>query len=333
MINLERWVFNMQGINVLGFGYYLPKKKVINDDFIDHVDTSDEWIKTRTGINSRYLSEDENTSKLAYEASIKAIKNAKIDKEKIDLIIVATMTPDNFTPSTACILQGLLGLNDTKVMAFDINAACSGYVYSLNVANAMLNSGLYKCALVVGCETLSKIIDFTDRSTCILFGDGAGALVIEGSDTKKSYFYARSKYDEDRFLIAEGIQLSSNMNNSIVADHYLKMNGQEVFKFAINALEDGINEILKMSNKTIDDIDIIVPHQANFRIINNVSRKLKLSANKMYVNLDKYGNTSAASIAIALSEGFESGVIKRGMKVILVGFGAGLTWGAVYLEL
>lgn len=323
----------MQGLNILGFGYYLPKKKVINNDFIDHIDTTDEWIKTRTGINSRYLSEDENTSKLAYEAAIKAIKNANIDKEKIDLIIVATMTPDNFTPSTACILQGLLGLTENKVMAFDINAACSGFVYSLNVAYSMLNSGIYKCALVVGCETLSKIIDFTDRSTCILFGDGAGAVVATVSEDKKSYFYTRSKYDEEKVLIAEGISLSNNMNNSVVPDHFLRMNGQEVFKFAINALEDGITEILKRANKTIDDIDVIIPHQANLRIINNVSRKLKLESGKMYVNLDKYGNTSAASIAIALSEGFESGVFKRGMKVILVGFGAGLTWGAVYLEL
>ena len=323
----------MQGLNILGFGYYLPKKKVINNDFIDHIDTTDEWIKTRTGINSRYLSEDENTSKLAYEAAIKAIKNANIDKEKIDLIIVATMTPDNFTPSTACILQGLLGLTENKVMAFDINAACSGFVYSLNVAYSMLNSGIYKCALVVGCETLSKIIDFTDRSTCILFGDGAGAVVATVSEDKKSYFYTRSKYDEEKVLIAEGISLSNNMNNSVVTDHFLRMNGQEVFKFAINALEDGITEILKRANKTIDDIDVIIPHQANLRIINNVSRKLKLESGKMYVNLDKYGNTSAASIAIALSEGFESGVFKRGMKVILVGFGAGLTWGAVYLEL
>lgn len=333
MKNLEGWEISMQGLNILGFGYYLPKKKVINNDFIDHIDTTDEWIKTRTGINSRYLSEDENTSKLAYEAAIKAIKNANIDKEKIDLIIVATMTPDNFTPSTACILQGLLGLTENKVMAFDINAACSGFVYSLNVAYSMLNSGIYKCALVVGCETLSKIIDFTDRSTCILFGDGAGAVVATVSEDKKSYFYTRSKYDEEKVLIAEGISLSNNMNNSVVPDHFLRMNGQEVFKFAINALEDGITEILKRANKTIDDIDVIIPHQANLRIINNVSRKLKLESGKMYVNLDKYGNTSAASIAIALSEGFESGVFKRGMKVILVGFGAGLTWGAVYLEL
>lgn len=323
----------MKGINILGLGYYLPKKKITNNDFIDHIDTSDEWIKTRTGINSRYMSEDENTSKLAYEAAKKAIENAKIDKEKIDLIIVATMTPDNFTPSTACMLQGLLGLTDCKVMAFDLNAACSGFVYSINVAYNMLASGMYKCALVVGSETLSKIIDFNDRSTCVLFGDGAGALVIEASNNKESYFYARSKSDEKMVLYAEGISLTNNMNNSIVSDHYLKMNGQEVFKFAVNAMEDGIDEILMKSNKKMEDIDYIIPHQANVRIINNVSKKYKLDGKKIYVNLDKYGNTSAASIAIALSEGYEAGVLKRGMKIILVGFGAGLTWASAYLEL
>lgn len=194
----------MSGLNILGTGYYLPKKKVINNDFIDHLDTSDEWIKTRTGINSRYLSEDENTSQLAYKAALKAIENAKIEKEKIDLIIVATMTPDNFTPSTACMLQGLLGLNEERVMAFDVNAACSGFVYSLNVANGLLNSGLYKCALVVGAETVSKIIDFSDRSTCILFGDGAGAILLELDENKNSYFYARSKYDEAKSLVEIG---------------------------------------------------------------------------------------------------------------------------------
>lgn len=323
----------MKGINILGLGYYLPKKKITNNDFIDHVDTSDEWIKTRTGINSRYMSEDENTSKLAYEAAKKAIENAKIDKEKIDLIIVATMTPDNFTPSTACMLQGLLGLTDARVMAFDLNAACSGFVYSINVAYNMLASGMYKCALVVGSETLSKIIDFNDRSTCILFGDGAGALVIEASEEKSSYFYARSKSDEKMVLYAEGIGLTNNMNNSIVPDHYLKMNGQEVFKFAVSAMEDGIDEVLKMANKTIDEIDYIIPHQANSRIINNVSKKYKLDGKKLYMNLDKYGNTSAASIAIALSEAFESNIIKRGMKLVLVGFGAGLTWASAYIEL
>ena len=315
-------------MKILGFGKAVPRKIVTNDDLSKFVETSDEWIFQRTGIRERRIS-DENTSELAYRSAVDAIKNSNIDKNEIDLIVCATMTPDNFTPSVACMVQEKLGLGD-NVTAFDVNAACTGFVYALKIVASMLNT-YHKKALIIGCETLSKIINFEDRTTCVLFGDGAGAIVVE-KDEKNEEFYTCS-LGNDKDLIAENVEMNFEMKNKVLKSGFLKMDGKEVFKFAINVVEKSINKILDMNNLRIEDINLIIPHQANQRIINNVAKKFNISNDKFFVNLEKYGNTSAASIPMALCEAFESKKITKGDKVILVGFGGGLTWGSTIIEI
>lgn len=322
----------MNNINIIGTGYAIPEHCISNDDLAEVVDTSDEWIKSRTGISTRYLSDNENTSDLGYRAAEMAIKKSGIDRKRIDLIVVATMTPDNVMPSTACIIQAKLGLNGCHVMAFDINAACSGFIYALQIAANMLNN--YHYALVIGSETLSKIVDWTDRNTCVLFGDGAGALLLENTLTDcVMNFYAQSIGDDNGVLKADGVGLTKPLMNSDAKISYITMNGREVFRFAVNAIISGIDEVLNKRNLTIDDVDLIIPHQANIRIIDHVARKYKIDKKKFFVNLDRYGNTSAASVAIALAQCFEEKRIKKGMKIVLVGFGGGLTYGSALIEL
>ena len=315
-------------MKILGFGKAVPRKIVTNDDLSKFVETSDEWIFQRTGIRERRIS-DENTSELAYRSAVDAIKNSNIDKNEIDLIVCATMTPDNFTPSVACMVQEKLGLGD-NVTAFDVNAACTGFVYALKIVASMLNT-YHKKALIIGCETLSKIINFEDRNTRVLFGDGAGAIVVE-KDEKNEEFYTCS-FGNDKDLIAENVGMNFEMKNKVLKSGFLKMDGKEVFKFAINVVEKSINKILDMNNLKIEDINLIIPHQANQRIISNVAKKFNISNDKFFVNLEKYGNTSAASIPMALCEAFESKKITKGDKVILVGFGGGLTWGSTIIEI
>lgn len=315
-------------MKILGYGKVVPRKIVTNDDLSKFVETSDEWIFQRTGIRERRIS-DENTSELAYRSAFEAIENSNIDKNEIDLIVCATMTPDNFTPSVACMVQEKLGLGD-NVTAFDVNAACTGFVFALKIVASMFNT-YHKKALIIGCETLSKIINFEDRNTCVLFGDGAGAIVVE-KDEKNEEFYTCS-LGNDKDLIAENVEINFEMKNKVLKSGFLKMNGKEVFKFAINVVEKSINKILDMNNLKIEDINLIIPHQANQRIINNVAKKFNISNDKFFVNLEKYGNTSAASIPMALCEAFESKKITKGDKVILVGFGGGLTWGSTIIEI
>lgn len=315
-------------MKILGFGKAVPRKIVTNDDLSKFVETSDEWIFQRTGIRERRIS-DENTSELAYRSAVDAIKNSNIDKNEIDLIVCATMTPDNFTPSVACMVQEKLGLGD-NVTAFDVNAACTGFVFALKIVASMLNT-YHKKALVIGCETLSKIINFEDRNTCVLFGDGAGAIVVE-KDGKNEEFYTCS-FGNDKDLVAENVEMNFEMKNKVLKSGFLKMNGKEIFKFAINVVEKSINKILDMNNLKIEDINLIIPHQANQRIISNVAKKFNISNDKFFVNLEKYGNTSAASVPMALCEAFESKEIIKGDKVILVGFGGGLTWGSTIIEI
>lgn len=315
-------------MKILGFGKAVPRKIVTNDDLSKFVETSDEWIFQRTGIRERRIS-DENTSELAYRSAVDAIKNSNIDKNEIDLIVCATMTPDNFTPSVACMVQEKLGLGD-NVTAFDVNAACTGFVYALKIVASMLNT-YHKKALIIGCETLSKIINFEDRNTCVLFGDGAGAIVVE-KDEKNEEFYTCS-LGNDKDLIAENVEINFEMKNKVLKSGFLKMNGKEIFKFAINVIEKSIDNILDRTNLKLEDIKLIIPHQANQRIISNVAKKLNVDNDKFFVNLEKYGNTSAASIPMALCEAFESKKITKGDKVILVGFGGGLTWGSTIIEI
>lgn len=313
-------------MKILGYGKSLPNKIVSNDDLSKLVETSDEWIIQRTGIRNRRIS-DVNTSVLASQAALEAINDAQIDKDDIDLIICATMTADNATPSVACLVQKELGLENAT--AFDINGACTGFIYALKVVEGLLKLN-HKKALVIGSEVMSKVIDFTDRNTCILFGDGAGAIVVEKGED--AYFFTKSKGNFD-VLYAEGTSLNTDLDVKEITGGFLYMDGREVFKFAIRAMEEAILKVLEEANLTIDDIDMIIPHQANQRIINNVAKRMKIDESKFFMNLEEYGNTSAASVAIALTEAKKQNVIKEKDKVILVGFGAGLTWGSTLIEI
>lgn len=321
----------MNNYKIKGHGYAIPRNCIHNQDFEKILDTSDEWIQTRTGMQTRYVSDNENTSELAARAAKQAIANAQIDQNEIDLIIVATITPDCLTPSVASLLQARLGLNGNPIMAFDINAACSGFVYALQTASYMLSE--YSCALVVGADLNSKIMDYEDRNTCILFGDGAGALILKREENKRQMFhFARSIGDEQGFLKCKGLDLVKPLTNGSREVGFLYQNGSEVFRFAIKAMEEAIVEVLKKANVDISEIDYIIPHQANIRIIRHVAKKMKVADEKFYTNLDKYGNTTGATIPIAFAEAVEKGLIKEKMKIVLVGFGSGFTYAASYLE-
>ena len=319
----------MSSIEILGTGFVKAQKKVTNFDLEKRVETSDEWIVQRTGISSRYVSETENTSDLAYKASLQAIEDAHIQKEDIEVIIVATMTPDCMTPSTACLVQAKLGLNDCPVFAFDINGACSGFLYAFQIASDLLSR--YHHILVIGSETISKMIDWNDRSTCVLFGDGAGAMVLGRGDTKL-YHYANSEGDLQEVLHAQGLPLVHDLQNQGASTHYLNMKGNDVFRFAIRVLKESIENVLDQSGLSIDDIDLIIPHQANYRIISHVAKKMKVDLSKFYMNLQEFGNTSAASIPIAYAMAQREGKIPEKGRDILVGFGAGLTYGATLID-
>lgn len=318
----------MENIKIIGCGYAAPERSISNDELSKYIDTSDEWISSRTGIRSRYVSPKENTSQLAIRAAQNAIETSGIDKERISLIVVATLTPDAYTPSCACMVQAGLGLNDHNVMAFDINAACSGFLFALKSACRLLDEGV---ALVIGAETLSKILDWKDRNTCVLFGDGAGACLIEKSSTDTMNFYCRSKGDTEHTLFCPGRALQPDIQNVPENKQYLEMNGREVFRFAIQAMPDAILHVL--NGQDLDAVDYIIPHQANVRILNHVSQKMKIPMEKMFINLDEFGNTSAASVPIALAQAWQKGKIRPGMDVILVGFGAGFTWGACKIHI
>lgn len=323
----------MKGISVVGFGHYCPENIVSNKDLENIVDTTDEWIIKRTGIKERRISTGEGTVELAYKAALSALENSNCNKDDIDLIVVATTSPDRIMPSTACSVQGLLGCKNAA--AFDISAACSGFVYSLIVAASLLKGTDKKRALVIGSEVLSRIVDWNDRSTCVLFGDGAGAAVIEICEEDKilsTCFSADGSLGE-KSLVAGEFELDSPFVSEMkIENKYLSMKGVEVFKFAVSILPEVVNELLEKANEDIANIKYIVPHQANLRIIDEAARRLKIDKEKFYVNVDKYGNTSGASIPIALSEMYEKGLIKRGDKIILAAFGGGLTWAGILIK-
>ncbi|MEG0523599.1 MAG: beta-ketoacyl-ACP synthase III [Erysipelotrichaceae bacterium] len=322
----------MNNIKICSSGYYAPDNIVTNFDLEKIIDTSDEWITTRTGIKQRHISIDQNTSDLAYLAAKRAMDRVNVDPKLIRYIVVATFTPDCITPSTACILQAKLGLNDSNVMAFDINAACSGFEYALKVTTKLLEEGEY--ALVIGADVCSKVLDFSDRATCVLFGDGAGAMLLTNSPTSKRMFhYCASKGDTEGFLRANSLKLNSEYKQNLDFNHYLEMNGTEVFKFAVNAMEQSIENVCKQANVAVEDLDYIIPHQANYRIISYVAKKMKIDINKFYINVAEYGNTSAGSIPLAYARMDELNLLKENMKIVLVGFGAGFTWAASYIEL
>lgn len=323
----------MEGVKILGVGKYCPENIVTNFDLEKIVETSDEWIVKRTGIKERRISDGEGAVEIAYKAALNALENSNCSKDDIDLIIVATTSPDKIMPSTACSIQGLLDCRNAA--AFDISAACSGFVYSLIIADSLIKSAGKKRALIIGAEVLSKIVDWSDRSTCVLFGDGAGAMVIEASDensTISSCFASDGKLGE-KTLVAAEINLNTPFAKSEnIEKRYIEMKGGEVFKFAVSILPEIVNDVLDKGNEDLENIKYIVPHQANSRIIDEAARRLKVNREKFYVNVDKYGNTSAASIPIALSELSEKGLINKGDKIILAAFGGGLTWASALIK-
>jgi 3-oxoacyl-[acyl-carrier-protein] synthase-3 len=320
----------MPNTRIIGTGSYLPEEILTNADLEKMVDTTDEWIVTRTGIRERHIAADgQPVSDLAYHASLKAIEAAGIDKNKIDLIIVATTTPDRIFPSTACLLQDRLDLHGSA--AFDVQAVCSGFVYALGVADRFVRTGGSKCALVVGAETLSRLIDWKDRSTCVLFGDGAGAVVVEASEEPgviSSHLHADGQYKE-LLTVPSGISLG--FEDVLRGEAYLQMQGNEVFKVAVNTLGRIVDETLEANNLEKSDIDWLVPHQANIRIIAATAKKLNMSMDQVVVTVDRHGNTSAASIPLAFDEAVRDGRIKRGQTVLMEAFGGGFTWGSVLL--
>lgn len=306
-------------IKIVSTGRYVPEKVMTNLDFEKIIDTSDEWIYSRTGIKARHYVNEESTVDLAYNAAMDAINKGNVDVTEIDMIICATITANHKTPSLANMIQGKLGLNDYEVIAFDVNAACSGFLYSLDIAAQMLNSGAYNKALIIGAEALSSVIDFEDRTTAVLFGDGAGAMIIENTDENKpAYFYSSSK---------------SDVEDTLMVDKFIKMDGKKVYQFAVKIIPDSIKRVLDDSQLNLHEIDKIIPHQANMRIIETAAKLLECDLAKFFVNIEKYGNTSAASVIIALDEYLDTVEDKNDLKVLLVAFGGGFTWAASILTI
>lgn len=318
---------------IIGWGHYLPQKVLTNDDLAKIVDTSDEWISTRTGIKSRHIVEQELTSDMALEAAKMALQRAGMNAEDLDLIIVASISPDNTTPSVATRVSGRLG---TKIgtPAFDISAACSGFVYALTQADNMIRLGQIKNALVICSESLSKIVDWTDRNTCVLFGDGAGAVVLracegKGDNTDTGILDTRIYADGSHYDSLKTLGGVSSTQNA----GFLYMDGKEVFKYGVNALTQAAETVIAKTGFSSADIDWLIPHQANIRIISNVGEKLGLPSEKVIVTVDHHGNTSASSIPLALSENLESGKIKKGDLIVITAMGAGFTWGGAIIRL
>jgi len=324
----------MKKVGIIGVGEYLPKKVLTNADLEKMVDTSDEWITTRTGIKERRLAaKEEATSDLATNAAKEALENAKLNPEELDLIIIATISPDMQFPSTACFVQVNLGAKNA--VCFDVSAACSGFVYALTVAQQFIAAGVYKNALVVGAEILSRVTDWKDRNTCVLLGDGAGAAVL--AEVKSGGIistYLGSDGTKIDLLNMPGGGSRNPASSETLANrmHYLKMNGNELFKIAVRTMTHAAETVLKQAGLEFSDVDLIIPHQANKRIIMAVAQKLGLSEDKIYLNIEKYGNMSSASTATALCEAVKEGRIKKGDIVLLDAFGAGLVWGACVIK-
>lgn len=321
----------MQGVRIAGVGHYAPARVLTNADLEKMFDTSDEWIVTRTGMRERRIArDDEPTSEMALAASRAALDRAGVTAKDIDCIIVATVTPDYIFPATACILGSKLGVDGTP--AFDIEIACSGFIYGLAVGSSMIRSGLYRRMLLVGAEKLSSIMDYEDRSTSILFGDGAGAVVLEAADEDSflSAVLGANGSDPTALYIPRGGTAGPLTPEDITARrNKVAQNGREVFRFAVSKMIEASDAALAKANLTYADVDFMIPHQANQRIIDAAAKHMDLPSEKLIVNIDRYGNTSAASIPIALSETFEAGRLKKGDTIVFVGFGGGLSWGAL----
>ncbi|HVM50911.1 MAG TPA: beta-ketoacyl-ACP synthase III [Candidatus Acidoferrum sp.] len=329
--------YNFQGrtCSISGVGSYVPPKVLSNADLEKLVDTSDEWITTRTGIKERRLAaKGEYTSDLAAQAAVRAMQKAGVTAEQIDLIVVATITPDMPFPSTACLVQRKIGAY--RAAAFDLEAACSGFIYGLEIAQQFIMSRTYDTVLVIGAEKLSSIVDWKDRNTCVLFGDGAGAAVLQNRPNSHGLLTAVMGADGRKadllFMAAGGSRCPASTESVAARLHYLRMEGRETFKNAIQAMQTAAEEALRRCEIDITRIKCIIPHQANRRIVDAVCQRLGARQDQLFVNLHKYGNTSAASVAIALDEAVASGRVLRGDLILLIVFGAGLTWGAAVIE-
>jgi 3-oxoacyl-[acyl-carrier-protein] synthase-3 len=321
--------------HIVGWGMAVPEKVLTNDELATMVDTSDEWIRQRTGIAERYVAgESETTFTLSLQAAQAALEVADLDPVYLDLIIVATVTPDYMFPSTACLLQNALGTK--KAAAFDLSAGCSGFVYGLSLAADLLRGGRYEYVLVVGAETLSRIIDWTDRGTCVLFGDGAGAVVLQASETPGGVLSSTLGADGSggKLLMqqAGGSAHPASLETVAARQHVIQMEGRQVFRFATRAMPEASRQALDQAGLTVEDVHLFVPHQANDRILQSAARGLGVPEERMFSNLARYGNTSSASVPIALCEAIDQGLIHRDDVIVCVGFGAGLTWAATVLR-
>jgi 3-oxoacyl-[acyl-carrier-protein] synthase-3 len=321
---------------IVGWGKALPKRVLTNRELEALVDTTDEWIRTRTGIRERRIAgPHETTLSLAAAAANDALAVAGIDAATIDLVIVSTFTPEfGGMPSTASLLQDAIGA--TRAGAFDLNAACSGFVYGLGVAQALISSGLHQTIMLVGAETLSRVLDWKDRATCVLFGDGAGAVILRGSEDGAGVLSCVLGSDgsggELLSVPGGGSRTPATQQTVEAAQHFIKMNGREVYKFAVSALPRSIREAVGRAGLELSDIDLFIPHQANIRIISSAAEALGVPMEKVFTNVERYGNTSAASIPLALCEAIEQGLVRDGTKLVLAGFGGGLSWGAAVIE-
>ena len=319
------------GTRIIGTGSCLPKTVVTNDDLSRIMDTSDEWISSRTGIRERHLAKEETTASMSVEAAKRAMENAGVTADEIDLIIVGTVSADHVTPACACEVQAAVGAD--RAVAFDVNAACSGFMFALNIAHVYLQAGIYRTALILGAETLSKIMDWDDRSTCVLFGDGAGAAVVRAESIS-----GLLSFDQGSDGTKGGVLACTNRtnNNPLVKTsrelEYVHMDGQEVYKFAVTAVPASLHKVIEAAGLTVEDIDYFALHQANIRIIQSVAKRLKVSEDKFPISLDHCGNISAASVPILLDEMNRKGMLKPGMKIALSGFGGGLTWASAVVE-
>ncbi len=324
-----------KGARVTGIGHYVPERVLTNSDLEKIVDTSDEWIVTRSGIRERRVAaENQASSDLVFEASKAALEDAGVDPKDLDMILVATITPDSALPSTGCIVQDKLGAK--KAAAFDLAAACSGFIYGLSLATAMIATGKAKKILLAGVEILTRIADYNDRATCVLFGDGCGAVVIEegepGEGILSTYLQSDGGLGELLYVPGGGSRMPLTEERLREGQQYVKMKGDGLFKYAVRSMVDAAKRTLKEANLSVSDVNYLIPHQANIRIIEGVRKRLKLEKEQVVVNIDRIGNTSSASIPIALSELKEGGTLKKDDLVIMVAFGGGLTWGAALMR-
>ena len=323
-------VCNGKSVSITGLGCYAPERVLTNDELSGMVDTSDEWVRTRTGIRERRIAApEEATSDLCIPAAEAALADAGVKGSELDLVIVATITADMLFPSTAAILADRLGAR--RAAAYDLSAGCTGFVYALSQGYGAISAGLARRVLVVGGDTLSRIVDWDDRATCVLFGDGAGAVVLEPVERGGFHAFelgADGAGGMDLFMPAGGSRRPASAETVAAREHYVKMNGREVYKFATRVLVSSAEAVLETAGKDVGDVDLYVPHQANVRIIEHAARKLKIESERVFVNADRYGNTSSASIPLALGDARASGRLKDGALVLMTGMGSGLTWGS-----